>query len=90
MMSIKATTPGRFRGAMLRYVTAVLLSFGAATAFIPAGEPRTRYPIVRQDRQPLVGGFDRREADWVAGQFMVVTVEECHAEAPARSQVFTN
>ena len=59
---------------LVEYYTALRLSAGAATLFLPFEAPGPRAPIVRAAETGGPAGFDRREVIMTAGRVSVVTL----------------
>ncbi|MEX1159000.1 MAG: hypothetical protein WEC79_08745, partial [Thermomicrobiales bacterium] len=57
---------------LVEYCTALRLSAGAATLFLPFEAPSPRAPIVRAAETRGPAGFDRREVIVMAGRVSVV------------------
>ena len=59
---------------LVQYYTALRLSAGAATLFLPFEAPSPRAPVVRAAETLGAAGFDRREVIVSGGRVSVVTL----------------
>jgi hypothetical protein len=76
--------------AVVRYYAALRLSAGAATALLPVHMTEDRPPLVRTVKEPLVGGFDRRELVEHHGSTHVVTLPTSSTMSVPQSRISLN